>query len=412
MFCSQCGSKIEPASKFCASCGTKIESRNSNKQTKSYDIVIKENLASLKQLPESKEKRTIIQKTLFNIIDDIALDRTGKKFFSRRNDETAVFDYDSSKEFIINDIPKLITEIATSKLIPKDFIPITSTFLDFFANAISASEERVGGEIFNELTALGWHKLNLGMIEDDLDDMNIMQFYETNKADNHINFYLEAFPDGKEDFIKAIENKLARVSPGKVIAYGDELDRKDIWKTMVDYYRSKLFPKITTLRDVLQDNDWLKEYVEYFERTSPNKLDEAFVSVIQCSDGKLEVILFTDKSLCVVSQKSRDRNYGQPMFFEREQITDIKVGSEVHESYGFMVLTSIYWILTIHTANYHQYSKYVFMGRNESDLNESRPGIMRKLEAIGAYYPLSEGDPYSSESGIKVYPTIGFWRSF
>jgi hypothetical protein len=67
-------------------------------------------------------------------------------------------------------------------------------------------------------------------------------------------------------------------------------------------------------------------------------------------------------------------------------------------------------VLTIFTADNKIYTKHVYLGDSESELNASRPLMMERLRNISKYFRIVEGDVIQSSSGFSVSPSIGFWQ--
>ena len=128
--------------------------------------------------------------------------------------------------------------------------------------------------------------------------------------------------------------------------------------------------------------------------------------------GKEKILFFSDQGVCEIYTKEKHRRGASPRLFQRDTVSEISIGTEVHESHGgFTSSVSTFMVITIHTTNYEVHTKYMHLGDNEQELNSSRPGIMKELEQIARFYSLVEGDVAQSSSGYTLTPSIGFWHS-
>jgi len=253
----------------------------------------------------------------------------------------------------------------------------------------------------------------LGSLDFLENDFNLTSFGGQETANYITEFYLNTLPSGKDEFLSKISSLVVSSDSDEIDFYGTKIDRKSAWDNLLNYYKNAFYPKITPLKEVLESNDWLNELLAFFQDKNPLALEEEFVALIQCSDGregKPQIMFFTTKSIHIVYEKSKDRRYSSVETYTRSEIAEVSVGVDVHESYGVVVLTTIYWVFAIYTTGHQSYTKYVYMGRNDKDLNQSRPSLVAKIEKIGHYYPLVQGDSVESASGLRVTPSIGFWR--
>jgi hypothetical protein len=241
-------------------------------------------------------------------------------------------------------------------------------------------------------------------------------------------FYMTTFPEGKDEFFSCLKSIADQSQPGDIEALPGRqspfelgTDRKEYWKIIADNYHQRFYPVITTVREILTSNEWLGEYLPFLESHLGTFLSSEFVSVIQCHEmvtgnkspisGKDKILLFSNSGIAEIYANEKHRRGTAPVFYPREQIDEISIGTEVHESHGgFSSNVSTFSVISIRTKSHQLHTKYVYMGENEHELNVNRPKLMTKLTQLSSYYPLAEGDVVQSASGYTLSPSIGIWH--
>lgn len=147
----------------------------------------------------------------------------------------------------------------------------------------------------------------------------------------------------------------------------------------------------------------------------PSVLQASFISKItesttQVDGGQKQEILFTDHGIIFMTRHRHQGVNGESQFIPIAKIATIEVGSENHtEHAGFTSTNTDYWILTVNTTDYQSYSRWLYLGSNESEINANRPFYMRALEPVGEFYGIQQGDSWQSSGGFQTSIGYGFF---
>jgi hypothetical protein len=423
MFCIACGNQLPLNAKFCSGCGSPIdETVETKSQGVNVDDLITSHLGLLGSYGNSSSDREIIEQALINLIDEISTRTTNEKCFEKFDPKTRAYDVWMTDQFADVSFPVIVERLLAQDLVPANILPIVCTFLQGLIPLLNIPIE-------NETL----HELNLSALNDGLSDMNLNMI---SSSDSHMyfNFYRNLFPKGRNDFIAEIEKLVNSTKPGIVeipsgwtsAPHAGE-DRKIEWEKKLVWFKSQMFPNEVAVNkvklvEVLKSNDWLNEYEDYIKSQAPQILEHDFITLIQCKEsvignrspdsGKDEILFFTEQGICKLYEKQKHRVNSNMKFFNRSEIRSISVGTEIHEAHGgFVSNVSTFIVLTIFTSNHQIYTKHIYLGKNEAELNATRPGLMAKLREVSAFYDLEEGDVVESSSGFTITPSIGFWHS-
>ena len=126
--------------------------------------------------------------------------------------------------------------------------------------------------------------------------------------------------------------------------------------------------------------------------------------------GASEEILVTDNYLAFLPAKKKGWSASPGVIVSRDSISQISVGSEDHVEYqGITSSQSFYWTLTFETTNYQTFTRYLYLGKNEREMNQNRPALGQQLQRLGQYFDLVEGDSYTSSGGYTTSFGFGWW---
>ena len=146
------------------------------------------------------------------------------------------------------------------------------------------------------------------------------------------------------------------------------------------------------------------KYPSVLKATFISKIVDTFTKV---TGGQKQEILFTDHGIIFMTRERRGGVTGESQFIPVGKITNLEVGSETHtEHAGFTSTTADYWILTVNTTDYESYSRWLYLGANESEINVNRPFIMRALGPASQFYQIDEGDSWQTSGGFQT--SFGF----
>jgi hypothetical protein len=341
----------------------------------------------------------------------------GSDCFMNFNRSTGDADCDFPVEFTDEYIELVLEILIQSDEINDLLKPIVAKYLFWFVY-FTFSDLRIKPTIA--------HKIKLLTLEDKLSDSNLSWFNNSEVFGFTKDFYKNIFAEGKDEFLSAMYSIVSSVKPGPIDTipgysanFDSNKDRKTEWENLYTIYNSSFVP--LSIESVLNEYDWLKEYKPYFETNLITFLNQEFVALIQCQEsvignkspisGKDQILFFSTKGICEVYAKEKHRRNSQPLFYALSEVSEVSVGTEEHESFsGFSSSVSTFMVLTIFTADNKIYTKHVYLGDSESELNASRPLMMERLRNISKYFRIVEGDVIQSSSGFSVSPSIGFWQ--
>lgn len=143
-----------------------------------------------------------------------------------------------------------------------------------------------------------------------------------------------------------------------------------------------------------------------------NYLDANFIAnysgTTANSGGKGDEMVFTDAGVFLLREKMFGSFNGQVQFIPFNSISSIEIGSDIHtEHAGFTSTTSEFWILTINTVDYQSYARWLYLGKNENEINTNRPALMKFISKLAPFFQLVEGDSWSTSGGFTT--SYGFY---
>jgi len=127
-------------------------------------------------------------------------------------------------------------------------------------------------------------------------------------------------------------------------------------------------------------------------------------------NGAVEEVIVTEDYLLFVPKKKTGWNAGTLSTVPTASISSISVGSEYHTEYqGITSYSQSFWTLTFVTDQYQQFTRWLYLGRNEAEMNENRPQLGKTMERLGQHFQLTEGDSFQSSGGYTTSIGFGFW---
>jgi hypothetical protein len=187
--------------------------------------------------------------------------------------------------------------------------------------------------------------------------------------------------------------------PNKFIQVEDQLQNK----------ASKV-SNSTTVENAYSQNADAKKYLNDFH---PELLKEGFcLNFFSFTKilGAEEEVLVTDNHVAFLSAKKKGWTVGPGVTLRRNDIAQISVGSEDHVEYkGITSSQSFYWTLTFETNNFQTFTRYLYVGKDEKEMNQNRPALGSLLQKLGQHFDLVEGDSYSSSGGYTTSVGFGWW---
>ena len=418
MFCIECGHEIDGKPKFCPECGTNIGSKTPKAvPSELIESLIGKHFALIAGYGNSPDDRFIVHNAIVNLFNDFSMQMYGTDCFVNFKEVTGDVDCNFSVDFTDEAIELIIELLIQSDKVVPLLKPIVTKFLFWFVY-FGLSEVKI-----NSIIA---HKIHLTTLEDRLSDSNLGWYGVSPVSEIIINFYKNVLPESKDDFLAAMQSVVSTVEsgsidliPGLKPLFDSNADRKATWEYIYSLY-TEAFTALS-VNSILEMTDWLKEYVPYFESKLAAFLDQEFVALIQCQEsvignkspisGKDQILFFSNQGICEIYTKEKHRRGSQPIFYPLSEIHEISIGTEDHESYGgFTSSVSTFMVLTIFTVSHKIYTKHIYMGGNEAELNSARPEMMKKIAEISKLYTIVEGDVIQSSSGFSVSPSIGIWH--
>ena len=411
LYCGACGNQRIGKAKFCTECGNQFNVSEKIVSQSDFKTHISHYFLNIND--NRKVSRADVHSSFYSAINAYSQEVTGSPFFTSFNLDSFDFEFDKDSKFLKSGLLDCFRNLIESVEINESQIPALASCIDYSLNKISGKIPSFMKLVNQSIGFEGWHILNLGMIFDFENDQNLLTFYDSEKAESHVNFYLKMFPQGISDFLFALEEASDIAKSSKINLFGKIQNRIEFWKVMSKYYRNNLNPASTSVREVLESVDWLKGVVKYLNLKAPHVLDETYLALIQCvegEDGPPQVLIFSEVSVTQICVKDKDLRRQGAIIQKKENIQEISVGSHTSKVEGIGSVTQIDWILTIQTLDHKEYVKSVYMGKNEREVNESRPKLMSKIKIISNFYEIVEGEDLSTTTTMRLTPSIGIWR--
>jgi hypothetical protein len=157
----------------------------------------------------------------------------------------------------------------------------------------------------------------------------------------------------------------------------------------------------------------IPEMLDYLRARAPEFLKEIFLLDFYCQlgvAGDIEAVVVTESLVAFVPEKKYGRKAGNLNFIPTQNISSIIVGTDFHTDYqGFSSSSSTYWTLTFTTTQYQEFSRWLYLGSKEADMNQNRPRLGQILEKLGEHFELVQGDSFATSSGYTTSIGYGFW---
>ena len=94
----------------------------------------------------------------------------------------------------------------------------------------------------------------------------------------------------------------------------------------------------------------------------------------------------------------------------RGSVIVISVVTEFHTEYqGVSSRSDTYWTLTFETTDYTQFTRWLYLGKNEKEMNQNRPELARVLDGLQNFFDLEQGESFESSSGYTTSYGVGWW---
>ena len=155
------------------------------------------------------------------------------------------------------------------------------------------------------------------------------------------------------------------------------------------------------------------EVCQYFTSHFPQILKDSFLMNFFCQlgvGGKSEEIIVTDSYVTFLPRKLSGWGSGEMQVVNRNSISAISVGTEFHTEYqGITSYSETYWTLTFATTDYSQFTRWLYLGKNEKEMNQNRPALAKTLDRLQDYFELEQGDSFESSGGYTTSFGVGWW---
>jgi hypothetical protein len=101
---------------------------------------------------------------------------------------------------------------------------------------------------------------------------------------------------------------------------------------------------------------------------------------------------------------------GEMQAINRGSVSVISVGTEFHTEYqGVSSRSETYWTLTFETTDYTQFTRWLYLGKNEKEMNQNRPELARVLDGLQNFFDLEQGESFESSGGYTTSYGVGWW---
>ncbi len=153
------------------------------------------------------------------------------------------------------------------------------------------------------------------------------------------------------------------------------------------------------------------ENIEYLRQKAPAVLADEFLMHFYClteRGGKTQLVVVSRNYIVFIPPKKTGWNPAPFEILEVSNLATISVGTEQHTQYQGLVSTSeVNWTLTFFTTSYTQTTKYLYLGKNEREMNQNRPAHGKTLEMLSGYFELEQGESFETSDGYTT--SFGFW---
>jgi|688.fasta_scaffold130866_3 hypothetical protein len=158
-----------------------------------------------------------------------------------------------------------------------------------------------------------------------------------------------------------------------------------------------------------------QDQIKYLNEYHPELMKELFLMNFYAGPelfGKQEEIVVTENYVAFLPAKKRGWSVSSGSLISRASVNCISIGSESHTEYqGITSTDSFYWTFTFETNDFQQFTRYLYLGKNESEMNQNRPEVGRIIQKLSEFFELTEGESYSSTGGYTTSYGYGWWMS-
>lgn len=148
-----------------------------------------------------------------------------------------------------------------------------------------------------------------------------------------------------------------------------------------------------------------RNHAEFLDAGFLANFPEAKLAAVSSKSSEL---LFTTEGVILLSKKFQGRFTGESSVIPAKSIRDIEIGSDLHTEYrGVTSTTSSYWTISINTTDFQSFTRWIWIGNSEDQMNQIRPGLVSDLQEISKIYDLREGDDWQTSGGFKT--SYGFF---
>jgi hypothetical protein len=153
--------------------------------------------------------------------------------------------------------------------------------------------------------------------------------------------------------------------------------------------------------------------IQYLRENASAVLADKFLMHFYCQSergGKSQLAVITPNYIAFVPDKKSGWNPGPFELLYTSHISTISVGTEYHTQYQGITSTSdVSWTLTFFTTDYTQFTKYLYLGRSEKEMNQNRPTHGKTLESLSQFFEIEQGDSFETSDGYTTSIGFGWW---
>lgn len=155
------------------------------------------------------------------------------------------------------------------------------------------------------------------------------------------------------------------------------------------------------------------DVVSYLGTHFPQMLKDGFLMNFYCQvgvGGKSEEVIVTDSFVAFLPEKLSGWGAGEMQAINRGSVSVISVGTEFHTEYqGISSRSDTYWTLTFETTDYTQFTRWLYLGKNEKEMNQNRPAQAKILDGLQRFFELVQGESFESSGGYTTSFGVGWW---
>jgi hypothetical protein len=130
-----------------------------------------------------------------------------------------------------------------------------------------------------------------------------------------------------------------------------------------------------------------------------------------------DAIIFTNRHVLIVAKGFGgwlDGGSYQDVYISNENIDHLSLGTAHHVQYsGFTSSDSNYWTLAIITTDGAVYERYIALGSNEKQINDSRQRLTSTFKYLANFFTVTvDGGHAESSDGYTTSIGYGVWQTF